>query len=97
MPSDRVFSSSAETDTKRRNRMNPFLMEALQMLKFNFKKSQLNFMAEWQSPLILPEDEDWLRQLAATDENDCDAAAAAIRELFNTADNIQMPEEDIGV
>ncbi|KAJ7622680.1 ribonuclease H-like domain-containing protein [Mycena rosella] len=67
------------------------------MLKFNFKKSRLNFMAEWQSPPIPPEDEDWLRQLAATDENDRDAAVAAIRELFNTADNIQMLEEDIGM
>ena len=53
-------------------------------------------MAEWQSPPIPPEDEDWLRQLAATDENDRDAAAAAIQELFNMADDIQMPEEDIG-
>ena len=71
-------------------------MEVLQMLKFNFKKSRLNFMAEWQSPPIAPEDEDWLRQLAATDENDRDAAAAAIRELFNMTDDVPMPEEDIG-
>ena len=53
-------------------------------------------MAEWQSPPIPPEDEDWLRQLAAINENGRDTVAAAIRELFNTADDIQMPEEDIG-
>ena len=34
VPSERVFSSSAQTDTARRNRINPLLMEALQMLKF---------------------------------------------------------------
>jgi hypothetical protein len=36
VPSERVFSSSAETDTLRRNRIKPILMEALQMLKFGF-------------------------------------------------------------
>jgi hypothetical protein len=34
VPSERVFSSSAQTDTPRRNRIKPILMEALQMLKF---------------------------------------------------------------
>jgi hypothetical protein len=71
-------------------------MEALQMLKFNYKKSRLNFMAKWQSPPIPPEDEYWLQQLASTDDNDRSAAIQAIRELFDMADDIQMPEEDIG-
>ena len=52
-------------------------------------------MAGWQSPSIPPEDEDWLRQLAATDEHDRSAVIQSIRELFDMADNIQMPE-DIG-
>lgn len=39
VPSERVFSSSAETDTVRRNRISPILMEALQMLKFSFKQA----------------------------------------------------------
>lgn len=43
VPSERVFSSSAETDTKKRNRINPDLMEALQLLKFAYKKDRLNF------------------------------------------------------
>lgn len=47
VPCERVFSSSAETDTKRRNRINPQLMEALQMLKFKLKKNRLNFTAGW--------------------------------------------------
>lgn len=37
VPSERVFSSSAETDTLRRNRISPLLMEALQMVKFAIK------------------------------------------------------------
>jgi hypothetical protein len=88
VPSERVFSSSAVIDTKQQNQTSPLLMEALQMLKFNYKKSRLNLMAEWQSPPILPEDEDWLRQLAAADENDRSSAIQAIKELFGIADDI---------
>ena len=50
VPSERVFSSSAETDTKKRNRINPVLMEALQMLKFALKQSRLNFTKDWATP-----------------------------------------------
>jgi hAT family C-terminal dimerisation region len=50
VPCERVFSSSAETDTKKRNRINPELMEALQVLKFALKKSRLNFTAHLQLP-----------------------------------------------
>lgn len=47
VPSERVFSSSGETDTGRRNRINPVLMESLQMLKYTLKKHRLNFMEGW--------------------------------------------------
>jgi hypothetical protein len=47
VPCERVFSSSAETDTKRRNRIGPPLMEALQMLKFYLKKDRFSFTAAW--------------------------------------------------
>lgn len=47
VPCERVFSLSAETDTKRRNRINPALMETLQMLKFHLKKERLNFTKSW--------------------------------------------------
>ena len=50
VPCERVFSSSAETDTKKRNRINPELMEALQVLKFVLKKSHLSFTAHLQLP-----------------------------------------------
>lgn len=47
VPCERVFSSSSETDTRRRNRISSLLMEALQMLKFYFKKERLNFTKDW--------------------------------------------------
>lgn len=47
VPCERVFSSSAETDTKRRNRISPLMMEALQMLKFHLKKERLHFTESW--------------------------------------------------
>lgn len=43
VPCERVFSSSAETDTKKRNRINPDLMEALQLLKYGYKQERLHF------------------------------------------------------
>ena len=43
VPCERVFLSSAETDTKKRNQIGPTLMEALQMLKYHYKKTRLDF------------------------------------------------------
>lgn len=43
VPCERVFSSSADTDTQKRNRIGPTSLEALQMLKFKLKKDRLNF------------------------------------------------------
>ncbi|KIK13481.1 hypothetical protein PISMIDRAFT_17949 [Pisolithus microcarpus 441] len=43
VPCEQVFSSSAETDTKKQNHISPTLMEALQMLKYDYKKSHLTF------------------------------------------------------
>jgi hAT family C-terminal dimerisation region len=51
VPCERIFSSSTETDTKKRNRIRPELMEALQILKFALKKNCRDFSA----PLYLPE------------------------------------------
>src|SRR6266481_834794 len=47
VPSKHVFSSSAETDTKRRNRLRPLLMEAIQMLKYSIKGCCLDFGTAW--------------------------------------------------
>ncbi|KIK14974.1 hypothetical protein PISMIDRAFT_16852 [Pisolithus microcarpus 441] len=58
VPCERVFSSSAETDTKKHNWIGPILMEALQMLKYHLKQEQLDFMVNWTiSPESLVEDE----------------------------------------
>jgi hypothetical protein len=43
VPCERVFSSASETDTKRCNRINSDLFEALQVLKFGYKRERLNF------------------------------------------------------
>ncbi|KAJ6603665.1 hypothetical protein B0H10DRAFT_1746723, partial [Mycena sp. CBHHK59/15] len=46
VPCEHIFSSSADTDTIRRDRIAPDLKEALQMLKFSVKKGcGLNFTA----------------------------------------------------
>jgi hAT family C-terminal dimerisation region len=50
VPCEWVFSSSAETDTKKRNRIRPELMKAIQVLKFALKKSHLDFTAHLQLP-----------------------------------------------
>ena len=50
VPCERIFSSSAETDTKKRNCIGPLLMEALQMLQFYLKKKRLNFTESWVTP-----------------------------------------------
>ena len=39
VPCERVFSSAKETMTDRRNRINPDLMQELQILKFAFNHS----------------------------------------------------------
>ncbi|KAH9912797.1 uncharacterized protein B0H18DRAFT_1126773 [Fomitopsis serialis] len=56
VPAERAFSSGAETDTKRRNRTSPILMEALQMSKFEIKRrvgngeeDPIDFTTGWQS------------------------------------------------
>ncbi|KIK14415.1 hypothetical protein PISMIDRAFT_82574, partial [Pisolithus microcarpus 441] len=47
VPCERVFSSSADTDTKKRNLISPILMEALQMLKYHLRSQRIDFLANW--------------------------------------------------
>jgi len=47
VPCEHVFSSSAEMDTKKCNWISPFLMEALQMLKFAMRQDQFHFIQGW--------------------------------------------------
>lgn len=50
VPCERAFSSCAETDTKRRNRLSPIMIEVLQMLKYAFNHETLDFMTGWITP-----------------------------------------------
>ena len=50
VPCERVFSSAKDTDTTKRNRISPLLMEALQLLKFFLKKERPDFTAGWSTP-----------------------------------------------
>jgi len=70
-----VFSSSAETDTKKHNWISPFLMEALQMLKFTMRQNQFHFMQGWitsqKDMMCVRQDIDFLAQLmVGNDFND---------------------------
>ena len=83
VPCECVFSSSAETDTKRRNCINPLLMEALQMLKFHLKKERLNFTKGWmtvEKEMLEDEpDEDPLQKLLQGDfQNNLDMLMQSI-------------------
>ncbi|KAG5649092.1 hypothetical protein H0H81_006365 [Sphagnurus paluster] len=80
VPCERVFSSASETDTKRRNKLNPNLFEALQILKFAHQRERLNFMAHLLTPeesMVVDtrdavdgvEDVDGLNGLMGTDPN----------------------------
>ncbi|KIJ91783.1 hypothetical protein K443DRAFT_114565 [Laccaria amethystina LaAM-08-1] len=47
--SERMFSSSKETDTLRRNNLSPEIMERLQILKFTFASEWMDFNNKWVS------------------------------------------------
>jgi hypothetical protein len=51
VPCERVFSSAKETDTLKRNRIHPILMEVLQTLKFSLKKDRefMSFTGGWKT------------------------------------------------
>lgn len=49
VPCERMFSSAKDTNTAKRNRISPILMEALQMLKYSLKKERLDFMKGWST------------------------------------------------
>ncbi|KAG5633589.1 hypothetical protein H0H81_006667 [Sphagnurus paluster] len=80
VPCEHVFSSASETDTKRQNKLNPNLFEALQILKFTHQRERLNFTADLLTPeesMVVDtgdavdgvEDVDGLNGLMGTDPN----------------------------
>src|ERR1700759_3281432 len=64
VPSERIFSAGAETDTRCRNRLIPALFEQLQMLKFMLKKAQLDFGEKWNVLVEDLEDENYFLDCA---------------------------------
>lgn len=81
VPCERIFSSSAETDTKKRNRIKPELMEALQILKFALKKERLHFT----SGLLISETE--LLEISNKDDGAADPLAKMMTlntNMFNS-------------
>lgn len=48
VPSERVFSSSKETDTLRRSGLDNAMFEVLQVLKFSMKRERLEFSEAWR-------------------------------------------------
>ena len=68
------------------------------MLKFNYKKERLNFMAEWQSAAVPDDEGDWLRVLASsTDGTQRDGIR---REILDSCElavaDMEMAEENDG-
>ena len=88
VPCERIFSSAKETDTLKRNRMSPMLMEALQMLKFSLKKDRrsISFTNGWKTEkaemMRAPETtkEDLLAQLLTGDRQ---ATTDALLKVFD--------------
>jgi hypothetical protein len=83
VPCERVFSSAKDTDTAKRNRMSPALMEALQMLKYSIKKERLNFMRGWPtSEAAMSKVSEPTGDLGSLVVKDPDAGCAAFDELL---------------
>lgn len=94
VPAERVFSSAAETDTRRRNRISPHLFEALQMLKYSFKSDRLNFTEGWETSVRMLEEPlpqgDNLLALAAGGEG---SRGAMLEVLVNDSGDEQIEVE----
>lgn len=78
VPCERVFSSAGETDTKRRNRINPNLFEALQVMKFTVRQERLDFTRD-----ILTAVEDMLVDPVPGDDEDIDPLAGLLTTDVN--------------
>ena len=74
VPCERVFSSSKETCTLRRNHLGAVLLEALQVLKFELRQDRLSFTDD-----LLAREEDYCIAGATV-------SARAIQELMAAGD-----------
>jgi hAT family C-terminal dimerisation region len=91
VPCERAFSSSAETDTTRRNRISPNLMEALQILKYSIRNDLIDFttdsVAAEKDLIPLHTSQDLLAQLAQTADTDGQWEDVMDRILRDIADD----------
>ncbi|KIK25380.1 hypothetical protein PISMIDRAFT_9605 [Pisolithus microcarpus 441] len=82
IPCEQVFSSSAETDTKKWDRISPTPTEALQMLKYDYIKRHLTFTEGTKlNQHDLLEDE--------PEELDCDSGGALVLHSQEEGDLLQ--------
>ena len=81
---ERMFSSSKETCTLRRNRLSPETLEALQVLKYSIKQRRLNFVDH-----LLAKEEDYRIDGVLTD--------FAIQELLDANKDDELAELFEGV
>jgi hypothetical protein len=73
VPCEHVFSLAGETDTKKRNCIAAPLMEALQILKFIYKKERLNFSTAFEfmeGPVVKKNSNDLLAELFTKDKDE---------------------------
>jgi hypothetical protein len=85
--------SVAMAEENIRNRISHPLMESLQMLKLNFKKAWLNFMADWQLAPVPDDEEDWLRILAETVKEQRETTRREISDCCEFANgHVEMPD-----
>jgi hypothetical protein len=89
VPCERVFSSAKDTDTAKRNRISPVLMEALQMLKYSLKKERLDFMDGWRTLEADMEVSKPTSNLSSLFEDDPDTA---LDTLLNNMSNYDVCE-----
>lgn len=90
VPCERVFSSAKDTDTAKRNRISPVLMEALQMLKYSLKKERINFMKGWQtSDAVMSEMSVPTGDLSSLFVDDPNTALDALLSCLGTYDDRQ--------
>lgn len=85
VPCERVFSSAKDTDTAKRNRISPVLMEALQILKYSLKKERLNFMKGWstsEAAMNMSKETGDLGSLFVDDSHDTHTALDDLLETF---------------
>jgi hypothetical protein len=86
VPCERVFSSAKETDTAKRNRIRPLLMEALQLLKYSLKKDRLNFMDGWQTTEALMSEVSPTGNLGSLFVDDADTALDTLLNALGNDD-----------